>query len=115
MSEAINKIKTEMEANKNNSYIQVVGGFLLQHLEVNPADAEKILTDDKTIAKSLDEMSKVAQKKKVGNCAVLTNQEGFEVVLKYFGIDTKPAPTVIKPVQIVSKVDDFDIKLDDLL
>ena len=99
MNNAITKLKSEMDANENNSYIQV----------------EKIMAADKTIAKSLDAMKKEAEKKKVGNCAVLTNQEGFEVVLKYFGIDTKPAPTVIKPVQIVSKVDDFDIKLDDLL
>ena len=55
MNNAITKLKSEMDANENNSYIQV----------------EKIMAADKTIAKSLDAMKKEAEKKKVGNCAVL--------------------------------------------
>jgi len=121
LENAIAKIKAEIEKGKNNSYIQVVGGFLLQHLDKNPQDAEKILTEGKTIGKSLDEMRKEAEKKKVGNCAVLTDQEGFAVVLKYFGIEgivTTPAqvaatatPAPTPPV--AESV--FDVKLDDLL
>lgn len=122
IEKAVSKIKTEMDQNKNNSYIQVIGGFILQHLDENPGDAERILTEGKTIAKSLDEMRKAAEKKKVGNCAVLTDQEGFEVVLKYFGIDTKVTENVIKASQTVTQTpksvtdtSDFDIKLEDLL
>jgi hypothetical protein len=121
-TKAIEKIKSEMTKNNTNSYIQAVGGFLLQHLESNPQDAEKILVADKTVGKSLDEMRKAAQKKKVGSCAVLTDQEGFAIVLKYFGIDTKPSEYVPKPVESVTekvisndKSNYFDIKLEDLL
>lgn len=95
-----------MEENKTNSYIQVVGEFLLKHLE-NPGSAERILAQEKTIGKSLDEMRKEAEKKKVGNCAVLTDAEGFAVVLRYFGIEPAAAPE--------PKQDDFDVKLEDLL
>jgi len=115
--QAIGKLQTEMTANATNPIIQVIGGFLLQHLNNNPMDAEKILVTDKTIAKSYDEMRKVAEKKKVGNCAVLTDQEGFAVVLKYFGITGAPAVPLapatpdIKPLSS----NDFDIKLEDLL
>ncbi len=116
---AVSKLKTEMEANKNNSYVQVVGKFLLQHLEENPAAAEKIMSEDKTIAKSLDAMKTEAQKKKVGNCAVLTDQEGFAVVLKYFDIKgkaTKPAsaapPVVDTPAP---ETNNFNVSLDELL
>lgn len=117
---AIAKIQAEMEANKNNAYVQVVGEFLLQHLATNPQDAEKILNQDKTILKSLEEMCKVAKKKKVGNCAVLTDQEGFGVVLKYFGIDTKPkmqANSSEQQVTVQHKAPavNFDISLDELL
>lgn len=124
--QAVAKIKTEMERNKKNAYIQAVGSFLLQHLQANPADAEKIVSaGEKTVAKSLDEMRKEAQKKKVGNCAVLTDAEGFAIVLKYFGIDAAPqaaapatpsAPPVMHrqpPAQHNSI--DFDVKLEDLL
>ena len=123
LQKAITKLKTEMDQNKNNSYVKVVGGFLLQHLDANPSDAEKILDKEKSIAKSLDEMRKVAEKKKVGNYAVLTDQEGFAVVLKYFGIEGNsavPAPVVHPPV--VSSpaggpkhASDFDVRLEDLL
>lgn len=112
---AILKIQSEMDQNKNNPYVQVVGGFILQHLEVNPDNAEKILNEEKTIIKSLDEMKKAAEKKKVGNCAVLTDQEGFEVVSKYFGIDTKVDQNVIQPTKNVTNATGFDIKLEDLL
>lgn len=126
---AIAKLKEEMEKDKN-PYIQVVGGFLINHLEIHPESSEKILNIEKTIMKSLNEMKKAAEKNKVGNCAVLTDQEGFEIVLKYFdidgtGVETTAATTV--PVQTrnieapkaveVEKKDsiDFDVNLDELL
>ncbi|SDD88899.1 hypothetical protein [Sporomusa acidovorans] len=95
MQTAVKKIQAEIDKNPNNAYIQVVGQFLLQHLELHPNDARKINVDGKTIAKSLDAMQKEASKKKVGNCAVLTDQEGFAVVLKYFDIKT---PAVVTPI-----------------
>jgi len=119
--EAVLKLKNEIEQNKNNPYIQVVGNFLLGHLESNHQDAEKIMTADKTIVKSLDEMRNVASKKKVGNCAVLTDQEGFAVVLQYFGIGSAvtilapvAAPIVEPTLKQKSKVD-FDVNLNDFL
>lgn len=118
LKKAIEKIKSEMDQNKNSTYIQVVGAFLLKHLKENPGAAEKVLVQDKTIAKSLDEMRKAAEKKKVGSCAVLTDQEGFEVVLKYFGIETgiKQAPAEPKEESApIKKNATFDAKLEDLL
>lgn len=122
LDKAVEKIKSEMNQNKGNSYIQVVGGFLLQHLHENPEVAEKILVEGKTLGKSLDKMRETAEKKKVGNCAVLTDQEGFEIVLKYFGITggsvKAGAPKVIihsereKPA---TKRAEFNVSLDDLL
>ncbi|MBO0962364.1 hypothetical protein J1P26_21915 [Neobacillus sp. MM2021_6] len=118
MQKAFEKIKAEMEKEKN-SYVQVVGEFMLQQIEKYPEAAEQILAKDKSIMRSLEEMKKVASKKKVGNMAVLTPAEGFEVVLKYFGITEKPlafdvpvAPPVPKPSALAT---DFDVKLDDFL
>jgi len=120
--QAVEKLKAEMESSKKNSYVQVVGGFLLSHLDKNNQDADKFMVQDKTIAKSLDEMRKEASKKKVDNCAMFTPEEGFAIVLKYFGIGsavTIPAPvaaTIQKPVTTPKKSEvDFDISLDDFL
>jgi hypothetical protein len=126
LEKAIEKIKSEMDKNKNNSYIQVVGNFLLQYLNQNPGAAEKILQDGKTIAKSLDEMKKAAEKRRVGNCAVLTDQEGFEIVFKYFEIEnnalmvSKVKENSIQAPKISDKLANkneinFDVKLDDFL
>ncbi|WNF36435.1 hypothetical protein RJD24_18735 [Bacillaceae bacterium IKA-2] len=122
MSAAVVKIKEEMSKNSNNPYFQIVGGFLLDHIDNNPQDNDKVTPKDKTIAKSLDAMRAAAEKKKVGNCAVLTDQEGFEVVLKYFEIDTKAAKSVTKTAQTViktketgTKSNDFDVKLGDFM
>jgi hypothetical protein len=123
LEKAIRKIETEMDQNKKNSYVQIVGGFLLQHLNNNPEAAEKMLQEGKTLVKSLDEMKKAAEKKRVGNCAVLTDEEGFAVVLQYFGVDGKELVETPKDKNVVqfpapavkrSSVD-FDVDLDDLL
>jgi len=122
------KISAEMAANQTNGFVQVVGAFLLQHLQTNPNDAGKIMTDGKTILKSLDDMRKVAEKKKVGNCGVIDPQEGYSIVLKYFGIEgAAPAVFVAAPKETitvtseptkpakVSKETDFNVSLDDFL
>lgn len=116
MHEAIDKIKAEMKENANNPYVQVVGNFLIEHVTNSPDDAPKVLAKDKTIAKSLDAMRKEASKKKVNNVAVLTDAEGFAVVLNYFGINTKtkPATKPTKPTE-AQPATDFDVKLDDFL
>ncbi|WLR54855.1 hypothetical protein LC048_21045 [Mesobacillus subterraneus] len=115
---AIEKIQGEMNSNSNNPYIQVVGNFLLHHLDGDQGAAEKILAEDKTIAKSLEAMRRAAEKKKVGNMAVLTDAEGFAVVLKYFGIDGQPVSVEVPatpPVKTEKPSNDFNVSLDDFL
>jgi len=122
VKDAIAKLRNEMAQNNSNPYIQVVGEYLINHLNSNPEAAEKILNTDKTVGKSLEEMRKAASGKKVGGVAVLTDQEGFDIVLKYFDIDTKTAQnvtegpkTVTETIKTVSKDVDFDLKLEDLI
>lgn len=107
-AEAIAKLKKEIDDNKKNPYVKVIGDFLIGHLEQHPADAERILAADKTIAKSLNAMKEEARKKQHNGMAMLTDAEGFAVVLKYFGIDTKSAGNG-------TVNDDFDFKLDDFI
>jgi len=118
LEQAKSKLKTEMDGNKNNLYIQVVGQFLLDHLNSNPGAAGKILAEGKTIAKSLDDMKAEARKHQVNGCGVLPDQEGFAVVLKYFDVagTTTAAPTPVTVTAPASaQTTGFDIKLEDLL
>ncbi|MDO3680408.1 hypothetical protein [Paenibacillus ehimensis] len=122
-AEAIAKIEAEMKANQDDSYIQYIGQFLLQRIETNPDDAAKLASKDKTIAKSLEAMKGEAMKKQKNGMAMLTPDQGFAIVLKYFGITGAAAPV---PASVVTApaadatvakkpVSDFDVKLDDFL
>ena len=125
IDEAIEKIKAEMAANANNSYIQAVGSMLLQYMQYMPTrvqTAEQILAEGKTISGSLAEMQKEARKKQVGNCAVLTDQEGFEIVLRYFEIEAvtevqsqSVSAHAVATVKREKTSTNFDVSLDDLL
>lgn len=96
LEKAIEKIKAEIDGNKNNPYIKVIGEFLLQHLALHNGAAEKVLQEGKTIKGSIDEMKKVAKTRAVNGCGMLTDQEGFEIVLKYF--DIKFTPITVAPI-----------------
>lgn len=99
--EAIDKLKKEMEGNKN-PYAQVVGQYLISVIEQDHIQAARVLVEGKTIMGSLAEMQKEAQKVKVGNVGVLTDEQGFAIVLKYFGMDvSKTAESVSQTTENV--------------
>ncbi len=116
INEAITKINDEMEK-ENNPYVKVIGEYLLGLIKNDETTAEKILANDKSIMKSLEEMRKAAEKVKVGNMAMISDEEGFSIVLKYFGIE-KSEPKVIddiKAVNIIERKVDKEEASEDML
>lgn len=95
IAKAIEKIETEMKKYEKDRSVQSIGNFLLQQLSENPGNAEKIIDIDKSIVKSMDYMRKevektiVKAKKTGGITCMITDAEGFEIVLKYYGIVEK--------------------------
>jgi hypothetical protein len=114
LDNAVKKLTDEMEKAQGNAYIQHVGAFLIGHINFHPDQAEKILAEGKTIQGSLAAMRDEAKKKQTGGCSVLTDQEGFEIVLKYYGID-RSAPASETAQAPPEKKQRFNISLDDLL
>ncbi|ULO08915.1 hypothetical protein H1230_09140 [Paenibacillus sp. 19GGS1-52] len=118
MEQALAKLKTEMDAAKSNAYVQLIGKFLQQHLEANPEAAVNIMTEGKTVAKSLEAMQAEAKKKQSGGMAMLTDAEGYAIVLKYYGIKGQPVefvPAIETPIATPTPQGRFEISLDDLL
>ena len=116
INEARTKINDEMEK-ENNPYVKLIGEYLLEVIKNNETAAEKILDKDKSIMKSLEEMRKAAEKVKVGNMAMISDEEGFSIVLKYFGIE-KSEPKVIddiKAVNIIERKVDKEEASEDML
>lgn len=110
LGEAITKLEKEMEDNKSSEYTQYVGKYMVDYLNGYPDYAEKIMKEGKTLKGSLKNMESVARKKKTGNCAMLTPDQGFKAVLEYYGIDEKALPKE----ENTRKKRKVDISLDEL-
>lgn len=112
---ALQKISAEVgAADKKQRFVPVVGGFLMNHVRQHPEHAQLILVEGKTIAGSLDAMKAEAQKNAVNGCGMLTDEEGFNVVLRYYGA-TVEVKAAVPPVAAVAKPTNFSGSLDDLL
>lgn len=110
LQQAMKKLQAEISAaDKKHKYVPVIGGFLMQHLKEHPEHAELIAADGKTISGSLKAMQEEARKVAAGGTAVLTDEEGFAIVLRYYGIAaSQPAQEPEKqPVGLNLSVDDL--------
>lgn len=91
IEKAVEKIKEEIQKD-DNPYMNLIGNYVLQQLEVNKPSAEKIVAGSKTLSGSLEEMEKEAKKVAKNGVGILTDEEGFAIVAKYFefeGVQTK--------------------------
>ncbi|EOR20555.1 hypothetical protein A500_16495 [Clostridium sartagoforme AAU1] len=121
LNKAIKKINDEIEKEKN-PYVKVIGEYLLKVIAGNEGAAEKILAADKTIMKSLEAMRKAAEKNKVGNMAMISDEEGFAIVLKYFEIKREKKNDIndkkvidFKAKKEEKEEDIFNVSLDDYI
>lgn len=111
MQQAIDKLRTEMSS-KQDGYTQMVGNFLISQLEKEPGLAEKILVPERSISGSLQAMRDEAKKIQKGGMAMFTPEEGFGIVLKYFGSDSKPEEQAAVISQSVASAPKKQINID---
>ncbi len=121
INKAIEKLNSEMDK-EDKKEIRVIGEFLIQQVNGNEEVAKAILTEGKTIMKSLDEMKKVAKQRAINGCAVIEDAEGFKIVMDYFGINKKidiknneTKVVSINDYKEKSTLEGIDINLDDIL
>lgn len=117
-NKAIAKLDAEMEKEKRNHAIAVIGEYLINLITAHPQVAEKLADSKNTLAGAYEAMRTEARKKMYNNCAVLTDEEGFEIVCEYFGIDYQPPGTdkiAKQAAQPEKTAPALDIELDDLL
>ena len=117
-NKAIAKLDAEMEKEKRNHAIAVIGEYLINLVTRHPQVAENLADSKNTLAGAYEAMRTEARKKMYNNCAVLTDEEGFEIVCEYFGIDYQPPGTdkiAKQAAQPEKTASALDIELDDLL
>ena len=86
LEKATEKLTNEMTSNPTQPYVQVVGQYLLNHLEAQPEHADNILAEDKTILKSLDVMRRFAERKKVGTLRYSRTTKGLPLYSNTSGV-----------------------------
>lgn len=96
MEKAIEKLQKEMKS--KDKYIQVIGTYLIGYVNQNKDFAEHIVKEGRTIAGSLSAMKSEAKKNQSGGVGILTDEEGFEIVVKYFEapVEVKEEPKKVK-------------------
>ncbi|QOS77932.1 hypothetical protein JNUCC31_25020 [Paenibacillus sp. JNUCC31] len=107
IQQALQKLQQEMSAKSKDAYVQHVGSFLTGYVRNHPEHAAFVLTDGKTIIGSLNAMKEEAKKKQSNGVGVLSDQQGFEIVLKYFGVPSKQEQVVAAPVELKASLDDL--------
>lgn len=108
MKKAIEKLQKEMDS--KDKYIQVVGTYLIGYVNQNNDFAEHIVKKGRTIAGSLNAMKAVAKKNQSNGVGILTDEEGFEIVIKYFEapveVKKKEEPKVEEKEPVENNIDD---------
>ena len=83
----IDALEKECEKNTNDMTARVVCNYVVERLDDVSEEVLKNILDKKlTINGAVEEMRKAAKKVAVCNCGVLTDEEGFGIVSKYFGL-----------------------------
>ena len=84
--EAKKKLREEI-GKASDPYTKIVGEYVLKNIEVNKKTAELITEGKKSLEVSLKVVKAVARKKAVNGCAVMEDEEVFELVRKYYEFD----------------------------
>lgn len=84
IEKAIEKIKQEINSQKNNLYVQVIGDYLLKQIEINRDAAKKICSESKTIEKSIKEIEKIAREESKSNTLVLSENGIYKIIRDYY-------------------------------
>ncbi len=114
---AIAKIDAEIEKEKGNRILEIIGEFLINLVTANSDAAAKLLDEKKNLKGAYEAMRNEARKYQKDGCAVLTDDEGFEVICGYYGLEYHSGGGKIVPEKSpdVKAVTALDIELDDLL
>lgn len=108
LQQALQKLHKEVGEKEKEAYVKHVGAFLIDYVKSHQEHAAFILTEDKTITGSLTAMKEEARKNQKNGVGVLTDEEGFKFVLKYFEIPVQgKSRAVATPELNITSIDDL--------
>lgn len=116
IEKAKNKIIEEINKNKDDDYVQVVGDFLLKQIEINEDAARIIATGGKNIKDSLKYMENEAKNRANGRrCVCINPVEGFRIIMKYFGVEGIQSNIENFAIQEEKQEEEFNVDLNSFI
>lgn len=91
IEEAIKKINTEIQKQPNNRYLALIGEHIIDQI-TSEAAAEKVLKEEKTLARALTGIENRARKQITGNHAVIEDAVVYGWAREYFGLTETADP-----------------------
>ncbi|MGM9917572.1 hypothetical protein [Anaerotignum sp.] len=91
IEEAIKKINTEIQKDPKNRYLALVGEHIIDQITTEEA-AEKVLKEEKTLARALTGIENRARKQITGNHAVIEDAVVYGWAREYFGLTEEANP-----------------------
>lgn len=89
IEDAIRKINTEIQKKPNDRYRALIGEHIIDSITSEVA-AKKVLQEEKTLEKAMQEIQKKAEAQKSGSCAVIEDSVVYGWAREYFGLTAKP-------------------------
>ena len=106
LEKALDKIEAEMMKNSDNHMMVSINDYLVEICKKSPVAAEKIANSEKTMKGAIAHLTAYAKKKAVSGCAVIKDDEAFNVICDYYKIsDIEEKPKEPEPQKVVSIFD----------
>lgn len=83
--QAIMKINTEMQKDPNNTYLEIIGHYVIDRC-ADEAVAASVMAENKNLSGAASAVRSAAQKNQKGSCGVLKDSEVFDAIDLYFGL-----------------------------
>lgn len=115
-NEALAKLEKECEEDINDNNIVLISNHLRVIVSGSEAAAEKVLANGKTIKGAVEAMYNVAKDRhKKGNMVLISPDEGFNIINKYYGFGGSVKTEIIPAVAAPPDKDDKVVSLLDLM
>jgi hypothetical protein len=107
IEDAIKKINLQIQMSPNDKYRALIGEYIIDQITTEAA-AEQILQAEKTLNRALVEITKKAEKQKMGNCAVIEDSVVYGWAREYFGLTANPQAPAEEPKKgVCVSLEDF--------
>lgn len=105
LQKIIDNFEKECEKNPDDMMKRIICNHVAEKLRNASEKVLKNISDGElTLSGAIDKMRDEARKQKTGNCAVLSDEQGFAIVDEYFGIDADSQLSEQKPVSLFDMI-----------